>query len=120
VDNCQAVAFLKVDVEGHELQLFQGSEMLLTEGRVRDIVFEEFRAYPTPVTAFLEQFDYTLFQLGMTFWGPVIALADAPYVNKRQWVARSMLATRDPQRARQRLAPRGWQILRPKLNGLDS
>ena len=113
--NCEAVALLKVDVEGHELQVFQGSYVLLTGRRVRDIVFEEFRDYPTPVTAFLEQFGYATYQLGMTFWGPILADADASSIAKRQWVARSMLATRDPERARKRLAPRGWQILHPKV-----
>ena len=115
LENCKAVALLKVDVEGHELQVFQGSDMLLTGRRVRDIVFEEFQDYPTPATAFLEQFGYTIYQLGMTFWGPILANADASSITKRQWVARSMLATRDPERARKRLAPRGWQILRPKV-----
>ncbi|MBV8056092.1 MAG: FkbM family methyltransferase [Deltaproteobacteria bacterium] len=115
VENDEAAAILKVDVEGHELQVFQGSAMLLTGRRVRDIVFEEFRDYPTPVTAFLEQFGYAIYQLGMTFWGPILANANAPYASKRQWVARSMLATLDSARARKRLAPRGWQILRPKV-----
>jgi FkbM family methyltransferase len=115
VENCKAVALLKVDVEGHELQVFQGSDMLLIGRRVRDIVFEEFRDYPTPVTAFLEQFGYVIYQLGMTFWGPILTSADALSMSKRQWVARSMLATCDPERARKRLAPRGWQILRPRV-----
>jgi FkbM family methyltransferase len=85
LENCEAVALLKVDVEGHELQVFQGSNMLLTGRRVRDIVFEEFRNYPTPVTAFLEQFGYAIYQLGMTFWGPILDNADASSVTKRQW-----------------------------------
>jgi FkbM family methyltransferase len=111
----QDVALLKVDVEGHELQVLQGCDNLLKERRVRDIVFEEFRSYPTPVTTLLEQFGYSAYQIGMTFWGPVLASAGAPVPGKRSWVARSMLATRDPERARRRLAPRGWQILRPKV-----
>jgi FkbM family methyltransferase len=115
VTNRNAVGLLKVDVEGHELQVFQGSEMLLAGRGIRDIVFEEFRDYPTPVTAFLERFGYAVYQLDMTFWGPIIANADTRIVRKRQWVPRSMLATHDPERARRRLAPRGWQILRPRV-----
>jgi FkbM family methyltransferase len=115
VKNRETVGLLKVDVEGHELQVFQGSDMLLAGRGVRDIVFEEFRDYPTPVTTFLERFGYAVYQLGMTFWGPIMANADARFATKRQWVPRSMLATRHPERARRRLAPRGWQILRPRV-----
>jgi FkbM family methyltransferase len=67
VTNRNAVGLLKVDVEEHELQIFQGSEMLLAHRGIRDIVFEEFRDYPTPVTAFLKRFGYTVYQLDMTF-----------------------------------------------------
>jgi FkbM family methyltransferase len=116
VTDRKGAALLKVDVEGHELQVFEGACRLLAGGELRDIVFEEFRDYPTPVTALLEGFGYVTYQLGMTFWGPVLANADAPVTSKRPWVARSMLATRDAARARKRLAPRGWQILRPRVS----
>jgi FkbM family methyltransferase len=115
VRNCNAVGLLKVDVEGHELQVFQGSEMLLAGRGIRDIVFEEFRDHPTPVTVFLERFGYAIYQLDMTFWGPILTNAHTRIVRNRQWVPRSMLATHDPERARRRLAPRGWQILRPRV-----
>jgi hypothetical protein len=72
VTNRNVIGLLKVDVEGHELQVFQGSETLLAGRGIRDIVFEEFRDYPTPVTAFLERFGYTVYQLDMTFWGPIL------------------------------------------------
>jgi len=115
VKDCKKVALLKVDVEGHELQVFQGSDRLLHERRVRDVIFEEFGDYPTPVTKFLEHLGYGIYQLGMTFWGPILAKADAHGSPKRSWAAPSMLATLDPDRARKRLAPRGWQILRPRV-----
>jgi FkbM family methyltransferase len=114
--NIEAVGLLKVDVEGHELQVFRGSEALLGTQRLRDIVFEEFRDYPTPVTEFLERHGYEIYQLGMTFWGPLLSRGDGPAVKTRAWTARSMLATRNAHRARLRLAARGWRILRPKQN----
>jgi FkbM family methyltransferase len=110
------VALMKIDVEGHELQVLEGAQLLLAQQRVRDIVFEEFRQYPTEVSNYLEQFGFIVYQIGMTFWGPVLSKADTPETNRRKWVAPSMLATRDPERARQRTRPRGWQILRPRVN----
>ena len=38
--NVQSIDFLKVDVEGHELQVFRGASGMLSEGRIRHIQFE--------------------------------------------------------------------------------
>jgi len=38
--NIQKIDFLKVDVEGHELEVFKGGTSLFREGRVRVIQFE--------------------------------------------------------------------------------
>ena len=46
-------ALMKIDVEGHELAVLRGAPRTLAQ--LRDVVFEDFGAYPTPAMALLEQ-----------------------------------------------------------------
>ncbi|GAP95131.1 FkbM family methyltransferase [Leptolyngbya sp. NIES-2104] len=106
----EVIHVLKVDVEGHELQVFQGAEQLLREKRIRDCVFEEHRAYPTPVTEFLEAHGYQIWRIDRQFWRP--ALVDpTTSVPRSNWLPTSFLATCDPERAQRRLQSTGWQCL---------
>jgi FkbM family methyltransferase len=101
------IGMLKIDVERHELSVLQGSERLLARHAIRDIVFEENREYPNPVTELLEAHGYTLFKLDHTLLGPWIG---EPH--SRRWPIDdpSYLATGEPQRAVARLRRRGWGI----------
>ena len=105
------VALLKIDVEGHELQVLRGAEKLLAAKRIRDIVFEEHRAYPTPVTRHLEDFGYRVYRLAGGFFGPALALASGKHSPPRGLDEPSFLATRDPVRAEKRLRKKGWHSL---------
>ena len=104
------IGILKVDVEGHELALFQGAEAHLREKRIRDIVFEDHRAYPTEPMQYLETFGYTLFRLKRSFSGPVMTDAKLDH-ELPQWEPPNILATCQPERARKLMAARGWQVL---------
>lgn len=100
---------MKVDVEGSEARVFRGAGDLLKRGTIRDIVFEELKPVPSDSTQLLESCGYTLFRILRCFAGPVLAeprAAAAAEVDPP-----SFLATRDPERARSRFAPRGWQTL---------
>ena len=110
----ERVGVLKIDIEGHELSALQGAEQLLSARQIRDIVFEEHHEYPTPVTQLLEAHGYTIFNLGQSLWGLRPTPVREPSLHRR-WDSRSCLATLNPQRALQRLQPRGWQLLRGKL-----
>lgn len=113
VERRAQIGLLKVDVEGHELEVFKGAESLLEGRRVRDIIFEEHRNYPTPVTDFLEQTGYSIYELGMTFWGPILGQCGGTISTpRRAWEPRSMLATCDQQRAARCFRPSGWLALR--------
>ena len=104
-----AIGLLKIDVEGHEVQVLEGAAGLMSQGRIRDIVFEEHNPLPTPVTKLLEANGYSVFHLDGGLFGPILAPIGAPYTRKIK-DAPNYLATRDPQRAVARIAKKGWGV----------
>lgn len=99
----------KMDVEGHELSVLKGAKRLLAEGRIRDIVFEDFNSYPGPVHQRLIEAGYTLFCLHLSSLRPSLS---QPSASKDSAEAGNYLATREPQRAVERFRDWGWQVLR--------
>lgn len=106
----QDIGILKVDVEGHELALFQGAQGHLREKRIRDIVFEDHRPYPTEPMQYLESFGYTLFRLKRSFSGPVLSDATQDHEFPK-WEPPNILATCNPERAIKIMKDRGWRVL---------
>ncbi len=102
---------IKIDVEGAELNVYRGGEKLLRSGAVRDLVFEENAALPTPATRYLEELGFRLFRLEKTFLGPTLADPLSPSA-PTPWEPPNFLATRDADRALARFQPRGWKCLR--------
>jgi FkbM family methyltransferase len=98
------VGLLKIDVEGHELAVLEGARLEL----VRDIIFEEHRPLPSPVSAMLEGAGFEIRGIEETFLGPRLVQR-----TPRSWDAPTYLATRELPRAARLLAPRGWRCLRP-------
>lgn len=94
---------LKVDVEGHELEV-------LHDVTARDIVFEEHKDCPTPVTEYLFSRGYTIFHLTQTLTSLRVTRI-AEYQKYAGWESPNYLATLDPTRALKRLKKRGWQSL---------
>ncbi len=102
---------VKVDVEGHEASVLSGAGALLAGAGVRDVVFEEHRAYPAESARLLESRGYEVFRIERGLWGP--RLSDPREAcDENGWEAPNFLATRDPDRARNRLGVRGWACLR--------
>jgi len=107
------VEMLKVDVEGHEEQVFRGAKRLLSERRVRRIIFEEHRKPPTPVTERLEGAGFRLFRVGRRFRGPTLTpLHDAGI--ERRWEPANFLATLTPDDDVVAVSRPGWQSLRSR------
>jgi FkbM family methyltransferase len=108
------VGILKLDVEGHELEVLRGGEHALTSGRIRDIVYEDHQGFDSDVRRLLERHGYRIFGLshcllrlkltliGERFQFPV---HDAP----------NLVATLDPDRAIARMRRRGWRSLHPRV-----
>ncbi len=108
------IGVLKLDVEGHELAALRGADSLLSRKLIRDILFEEHRPPPTPVTDLLESYGYTVFGVRQGLAGP-IASAPADAYTRQLWDPPALLATIDPARARERLKRHGWTCLRGRF-----
>jgi FkbM family methyltransferase len=104
------IGLMKIDIEGFELEALRGAAALLSARRIRHLIVEEHGTPPTPVTSLLEAGGYSLFQLGMTTWGPRLTAIGEPIL-ARPWEARSILATLDPVLVQHSIAVRGWRAL---------
>lgn len=105
----QEIGVLKIDVEGHELQVIKGAKNLLQAGRIRDCIFEEHLDYPTPVTTYLERMDYRVLRIHRKFTGLDI-LDPSSQVARTSWLPTSFIATRNPERVNGIFQKPGWQV----------
>jgi FkbM family methyltransferase len=114
IDEKLQICFLKLDVEGHELQLLEGAQKMITSGNIRDILFEDFGTLPTLLTQFLEDNGYTLYRLGDALVeggrpGPILTSVNIPDARSVREEP-NYIATRDPSRVLARMSSRGWTI----------
>lgn len=106
------IGVMKVDVEGHEAEVFEGAASLLKSHSIRDVIFEEHRGYPARSTECLRCHGYFLFHLGQGLLGPVLrSVDDGPLPGTQD--RKNYLATLDPRRAIERLDRKGWTVLHP-------
>jgi FkbM family methyltransferase len=110
------VGVLKLDVEGHEVAVLDGSHGLLAEGAVRDIVFEEHRRYPTELTRRLEARGFHVRGVLQQLRGPRL-IAPGTLREHGSWDPPVLIATRDPARVASRFSRGGWRALRRRPRG---
>ena len=107
------VGVCKIDVEGHELNVFKGAARLFHERRIRDIIYEDFQPYPSPVHSFLKAAGFTLFHLGARLLSPCLTAVDARQPPQRgEEGGANYLATLEPDRAIARFKRGGWKVFR--------
>ncbi|TLD68420.1 FkbM family methyltransferase [Phragmitibacter flavus] len=104
----QKVKLVKIDVEGHELPVLQGFGDFLSKQMVRDIVFEEWDAYPAATHRLLEEAGYTIFACEEHLSGVGLKPVAEEY-QRRSYDSPCYLATADVARAKRLIEPRGWQ-----------
>ena len=105
------IDFLKIDIEGAELNALKGAEQLLAQRLIRDILFEDHEGSASAVLTLLRAAGYSIYRIRREFLGPRLV---APETNPRQfvWEPPNYLATLDPSRALELVSPRGWQVLK--------
>lgn len=104
----EPIHLMKMDVEGHEASVLAGATSLLSGKRIRDIIFEDFITYPSPVATTLLAAGYTIFRLHAAWSRPQLLPPATPSCG----CASDFLATLDPARATVRFASSGWKSLR--------
>jgi FkbM family methyltransferase len=100
---------LKIDVEGNEERVLAGGVSALGQGRFRDIVFESAAGCATSAHGFLASQGYYLFAIGSSLCGPKLSKVEG--AESAHTGAADYLATREPKRALERIASRGWRVL---------
>jgi FkbM family methyltransferase len=104
-----AYGVVKIDVEGHELEVLRGALNGLAAHRFRDVVFESTWDYPGPAHELLISNGYRIFEILVSLNGPKLT----PVKNRFEAPGRlaDYLATADPVRAGKLVGPAGWQAL---------
>lgn len=108
---------VKIDVEGWELPVYEGARQLLADQRIRDIVFEDFAAFPSDSVKFLQKNGYTVFRVAKKISGPLIwspSGSKAPD-HLLTYEPTNYLATTDPERALELLRAGGWLCLKARI-----
>lgn len=107
----QRAGVCKIDVEGRELDVLKGATDILERRAIRDIVFEDFNPKPSPVTEFLTKHGFTIFELHDGWLRPHLRPLSLSGVTPSPNSSFNYLATLDPERAKKRFQPGGWQCL---------
>ncbi|WLT38828.1 FkbM family methyltransferase [Synechocystis sp. B12] len=112
------IQVLKLDVEGHELNVLLGAQKMILENRIRDIIFEEHHPYPNPVSEFLTEQGYSVFRITKGFFKPNLK---SPQITAyHPWEPPCYLATKDVDRSFQRFKQFGWHCLKSNLQQRSS
>lgn len=106
---------LKLDVEGFEASVLRGAQRLLSERRLRHIVFEDHDLERSEVVRVLKDAGYHLFAIGWRMRGLVLGpIERGPLATPFE--APSFVATTDPAAVIVRTAPRGWRVLSARFS----
>ncbi|MEH2411346.1 FkbM family methyltransferase [Nostoc sp.] len=109
------IGVLKIDIEGHEFEALNGAKQMISQQKIRDIIFEEHNSNPSLVTNFLQKYGYTIFKAVGGFWGPIICSPESQ-ITGRDWEPPCYLATINPARVVQRTKAWGWHSLHNRID----
>jgi FkbM family methyltransferase len=120
-DQCQAlgaVGVCKIDVEGHETEVFKGGAKTLQQKKIRDIIYEDVERSNTELQSILLRAGYTIFSLHTDVLRPRISPFDSKRSFKTGQEGENFLATLDPGRAIHRFQRFGWEALKKQPNNI--
>ncbi|MFW5761615.1 MAG: FkbM family methyltransferase [Cyclobacteriaceae bacterium] len=104
------VDLMKLDVEGHELDVLLGAKNLLKNKQIRHILYESHHTYPDDVSQLLIKSGYTLFKIWRNWFKPKL-ISPAIKVNTPIWYTPNYLATHAPERVIESFSKFGWKSL---------
>ncbi|HEY2460437.1 MAG TPA: FkbM family methyltransferase [Candidatus Acidoferrum sp.] len=113
IESPLVIAVMKIDVEGNELAVLAGMQRNLQQRRVRNIIFEEFGAFPAPAHRFLQTHGYSIFGLEKRLRGIRLVANGAPDSRSTELSAPNYLATSEPELASRRLQSGMWESFGP-------
>ena len=106
------IDLIKIDVEGHELAVFEGGHRVLSETKM--VLFEDFNGQKSAAINFLIQSGFIVKRIVKNFWGPsLISVADGERLPL--WEPPNYIAYRTSVPVETVLRPRGWQCLSPRI-----
>lgn len=106
----KAIGLMKIDVEGHELDLLKGASALLKQQKIRDIVYEDHHGQPSEVACYLQSFGYTLFRLEKRLFGPKLHPHDLR-IDTPPWETPNYVATINAKRVISKFQAFGWKCM---------
>ncbi len=102
------IQLIKIDVEGHELEVFKGAEKVLAVTEY--VVFEDFHHSKSPVIEFLGTQGFKIFRLYKGFRGlQILNVEDGEKLPL--WEPPNYIACRDETEMRRLLSDSGWKCL---------
>ena len=105
----RAIDLMKVDVEGHELSVFEGARESLRRKQISHIIYEDFAQQPSKCRSALERAGYEVLSLGTRLSGPTI-LREGEEKGEGTWVATLELSKVVDAMSGQ--GRKGWKALR--------
>jgi FkbM family methyltransferase len=102
------VQVIKIDVEGHELSVFQGAKNILRN--TEHVLFEDFANVRSPAIEYLRKLGFEVFRIQKNFLGPALVTVEES-ARIPLWEPPNFIATRDISSVRAKLMPRGWRCL---------
>jgi FkbM family methyltransferase len=102
------IQLIKIDVEGHELEVLKGAEKVLSVTEY--VVFEDFQHSKSPVIDFLNSRGFKVFRLYKGFRGLQILKVEEGE-NLPLWEPPNYIACRDEAEMRRLLSDSGWKCL---------
>ncbi|HMG05097.1 MAG TPA: FkbM family methyltransferase, partial [Chthoniobacterales bacterium] len=109
----ESFALLKIDVEEFEAKVLKGAESLLSDQRVRHVIYEDHTRGGRGLAELLSGYGYTVFSIGHGTLGPLLQQGSTKDVAiDTSWESASFVATLDPERVMTLMNRKGWSVLR--------